>query len=46
MEMLLTHIRQLCPIITRNQEVISYIELGFLDLGEKCIQVIYVHKKM
>lgn len=29
MEMLLTHIRQLCPIITRNQEVISYIELGF-----------------
>jgi len=29
MEMLLIHIRQLCPIITRNQEVISYIELGF-----------------
>lgn len=28
-DMLLTHINQLCPIITRNQEVIAYIELGF-----------------
>lgn len=29
MNMILTHISQLCPIITRNQEVIAYIELGF-----------------
>ena len=29
MEMLLTHIKQISHIITRNQEVIAYVELGF-----------------
>lgn len=28
-DMILTHIKQLCPIFTENQDVISYIELGF-----------------
>ena len=29
LDMILTHIKQLCPIFTENQEAISYIELGF-----------------
>jgi len=28
-DMILTHIRQVCPILTQNQEVVAYVELGF-----------------
>jgi len=28
-DMILTHIKQVCPILTQNQEVVAYIELGF-----------------
>ncbi len=29
LDMILTHIKQVCSVITQNQEVIAYIELGF-----------------
>lgn len=29
LEMLLKHIEQICPILTENKDVISYVELGF-----------------
>ncbi len=29
LDMILTHIKQICPILTQNKDAISYVELGF-----------------